>query len=364
MERKIRIGVLLPSLRGGGAERVIVNIVNHINKSKFDVYLIVFNKVGPYINEVNPKVKVIDLESERIRKGFLKLWTVLKELKLDIVFSTMNHVNLALLLISKFPLMKFKTVIREANTPSKSLTKHSWIKGKIELLLGRLLYPTSAMLISQCDEMKEDILHVYKMNGKKVVTIYNPLDIKNIKNRIGRKSPYQSEKRNVIAIGRLTYQKGFDVLLEAFSGVVKIVPNAYLTILGEGELKEDLKDQIKKLNLTDHVDLKGFQPNPYTYLYHSDIFVLSSRWEGFPNTVLEALACNVKVVSTDCKSGPKEILGDNKYGYLVKSEDSKSLEQGILMALNERTIRSDRAYDFDVDKIVSQYEHIFMKVLK
>jgi glycosyltransferase involved in cell wall biosynthesis len=166
---------------------------------------------------------------------------------------------------------------------------------------------------------------------------------------------------NIIAVGRLTYVKGFDILLKAFKIVNNKIPNTYLTILGDGELKLELENQAKTLNINNNISFVGFENNPYPYFFYSDTYVLSSRWEGFPNTLLEALACNAKVVATDCKSGPREILKDNKYGILVPTEDYVSLAEGILISINGVNKSNDRANAFDVKNIIQEYEELLIR---
>lgn len=175
-----------------------------------------------------------------------------------------------------------------------------------------------------------------------------------------RKNPYNEDLINIIAIGRLTYVKGFDILLKAFKIVNEKIPNTHLTILGEGELKNELIHQAEKFNILKNITFVNFTNNLYPYLFYSDTFVLSSRWEGFPNTLLEALACHAKVVATDCKNGPREILDNNKYGRLVPTEDYISLAEGIISSINDSNRSKDRAADFDIEKIVKQYEELFI----
>ncbi|WP_158233681.1 glycosyltransferase [Sporosarcina sp. P21c] len=360
MDIKKKIAIIIPSLRGGGAERVFVNITNNIDPDKFNVRLIVIKKEGPYVKLLKDSIDVVDLKSGRVRYSLIKLVKALNEFRPDIVISTLGHLNL--MLIGLKPLLKSnpKILVREASTPSKSLTELPKNKKRIFKFLYKSLYPKANIIIAQCEEMKNDIIKSFSLNESKVKYIYNPLDILKIKTDGEKENPYMTEKINIIAVGRLTYAKGFDILIESFKIVMDRIPNAQLTILGNGELKESLVSQIKKLNLEKNISLIEFQENPYPYFFYADTFVLSSRWEGFPNTLLEALACNVKVVSTECKSGPREIIGNNEYGILVPTEDSEKLAQGIISSINSKRNSRERAKEFEINKIVKEYEELFM----
>jgi glycosyltransferase involved in cell wall biosynthesis len=144
--------------------------------------------------------------------------------------------------------------------------------------------------------------------------------------------------------------------------VCKDYPNVHLTILGEGELENTLKKQAIDLDIVDHVSFLGFVDNPYPYYYYSDTYILSSRWEGFPNTLLEALACGTKVVATNCKSGPNEIIGNNEYGILAEVSNIESLSTSIIRSINGSNKSNNRGEHFEVSKIIKEYEKILLKL--
>ena len=249
-----------------------------------------------------------------------------------------------------------KIIVREANTPSKSISSNK----RFLTTLYKYFYPKADLIVAQCKEMKDDIVDIFNIDEKKITYIYNPVDIEGIKNCCKNKNPYNNNKINLLSVGRLTFQKGFDILIDAFNIVLKKIPNAHLTILGEGILKNDFQKQAEILGIRENISFVGFKENPYPYYYYSDVYILSSRWEGFPNTLLEALACGTKVVATDCKSGPKEILAGGKYGVLVNEGDYKSLADGIIKAIIGENKTSDRANLFHIKKIIKEYEKIFL----
>ena len=226
----------------------------------------------------------------------------------------------------------------------------------------KILYSRATCIVAQCAEMKADIIETLSLDKDKIVYIYNPVDLEEIKSLKIEFNPFKKENINIVAIGRLAYQKGFDNLIDAFQLVSKQIANAHLIILGDGPLKNDLTKRVIDQQLVGKVEFLNFQENPYPYLFFSDMYVLSSRWEGFPNTMLEALACETKIVSTDCKSGPKEILGENEYGFLVKENSPELLAEAIITYLLEKSKTQKRADFFDVRKIVKEYESLFLKI--
>lgn len=355
-----KIAIIIPSLRGGGAEKVMLTIATYLNKTEFQVKLFVINKEGPYIKRVPEDLEIIDLKSKRVRYSIPKLINELNNYYPDIIFSTLGHLNLVLLSIRWLLKGAPRIFVREANTPSLSLTKHSKVRRRIVKFLYRRLYPSADGVIAQCKEMKDDIINTFNITGKNITYIYNPVDINEIIKKSTEFNPYNSENKNILAVGRLTYQKGFDNLISAFEKVVKIVPEARLTILGEGELKESLLAQINEINLSHKIDIVSFKDNPYPYYKYADLYVLSSRWEGFPNTLLESLTCETPIVSTECKSGPREILNGGDYGALVDVESIEQLEDAIINTLTQKTKKSiSRAYTFDIKKIIKKYSKLF-----
>ena len=168
-----------------------------------------------------------------------------------------------------------------------------------------------------------------------------------------------------ISAGRLTRQKDFPTLLKAFQIVKAQLPNAKLVILGDGEDRNELEKLAQELENQNSVDLPGFVKNPFAMIARADAFILSSRWEGFGNVIVEALACGTPVISTDCPSGPAEILGNGAYGTLVPVGDAQSLAQAMLREIAVPTPRNklrDRANDFSIEKIVPEYLEAFHSI--
>lgn len=355
-----KIAIIIPTLNGGGAERVILNIINNIDKTKCKIRLILVKKEGVYLKMIPDYVEIVDLKCKKARYSFFKLIKEINNYKADTVLSTLNYMNILLLLTRPFLRGKPKLIIREANTPSKILGNISNKKKKVLVFLYNKIYSTSDLIVAQCKEMKQDIIDTYRIKAEKIIYIYNPIDTEKIFTNYKNEYPYDKKDINLVAMGRLNYQKGFDNLIKAFNIVSKKVNNAKLFIIGEGNLKGELESLTIDLGIQDRVSFCGFKENPYPYLYYSDVYILSSRWEGFPNSLLEALACKTKVISTNCKSGPREIIGDNEYGDLVEVDDYKSLALAIIKTLDQENKSNERYKAFEIDNIIKQYEKILL----
>lgn len=365
IKNKIKIIFLLPSLAGGGAEKVTLNYIKYLNKDIFEVILLTINKGGNYENLLPNNITVIDFKIKRARYSIFKIIFYVNKYKPDILYSTLQHTNLLILIFKFIFINKPKILIREPNTPSLYLKQLPFIKRNIFLFMHKTLYSLSNKIIVQCEEMKKDIINTYKINENKVITIYNPIDIKAILAESIKFNPYDNNFINIVSIGRLTYQKGFDILIKAFKNVNIEYPESRLTILGEGEDKVKLISLAKQLNIEKNIIFVGFQQNPYPYIRYSDVFVLSSRWEGFPNVLIEALTCNARIVSTNCKSGPKEIINNDNYGILINVDDIIGLSDAIIKQINNKCNLNvqQRAFDFDINIIINKFEGLILSLV-
>jgi glycosyltransferase involved in cell wall biosynthesis len=238
------------------------------------------------------------------------------------------------------------------------------------LALLRRLYPRADAIVAVSDGVAEDMCRVLGLARSAVTRIYNPVVNASLLAKASEKPahPWFSVDRRlpvVLACGSLTQKKGFDYLIRAVAHLQRDMP-ARLVILGEGEQRAKLRELAEELHVQDKVAMPGFQDNPYGSMARADVFVLSSLWEGLGNVVIEAMACGAPVVSTDCPSGPAEIITHNVDGILVPPADSNALSAAILSLLRDerlgqRLARAGRARaaDFRVSKIVDHYQDLF-----
>jgi glycosyltransferase involved in cell wall biosynthesis len=204
--------------------------------------------------------------------------------------------------------------------------------------------------------------------------VHNPVDINRISKLKGEPIDAQwwpSSKRTIISAGRLNTVKGYNYLLEAMQIVSRALPDTRLVVMGSGEEEENLRAYSKQLGIDESVAFVGFQENPFKYIANSDVFVLSSLWEGFANVVVEAMACGVPVVATNCPYGPREIVQHEVNGILVPPRDSQALALSIIRVLTNSKLAStlvdnavERAKDFHVATIVKEYEMLFRRLVE
>ncbi|MEX2347385.1 MAG: glycosyltransferase [Balneolaceae bacterium] len=357
----IHIGLLAATLDGGGAERMLVNLANSLIQKRALVTLYLVNKKGPFLTEVSDDVQIADLHAKYgVKSVFLKLRKILKQNRPDIIISTQPHVNTILGLAGIGLSHKPVLVFREANTPSVKYSDYGffprWVYKKSHTLADHY--------IAVSDGVKQDMTGYYGLDPAKVTRIYNPLIDETVydKAREAADHPWVTGEHNLImAMGRVVPQKDYMTLIRAFS-LMKKPPEARLLILGETEndnaYTARIRELIDQLGLQDSVELGGFKNNPFSYLSKASLFVLSSRFEGLPGSLVQAMACGCRVVSTDCPSGPAEILEEGKYGRLVPVGDEEALAQAMAASLDEqhnpqKVIK--RAEEYSVEKSVQEY---------
>jgi len=333
---------LIPNLSGGGAERVMSNLLNYFS-SEFKVITVFFNNNHVYPLPNDCKDYYLDNDLPRI--GFVKklmriiyLRNVIKKEKPDVALSFLT--NLYLITSAIFPRrLNVKLIISERNTISYIL-KYSKNK-MIKKIILKILYKKVDNIIAVSKGVKEDLMKTFNLPPKKIKVIYNPHDIDKLQ-ELSREQidhPWLVDKKYpvIINVGSLTYKKGQDILLKAFKIVSEKIESR-LIILGDGPLLKQLKDLAKELGIENKVDFAGFQKNPFAFIARSDVFVLSSRWEGFPNVLIEAMACGVPVISTDCHSGPNEVINNYENGILVRVENIQQLVDAINLLLTDKKL--------------------------
>ena len=361
LNRSEHIALFIPSLRGGGAERVWLKLSNGFAERGNKVDLIAAKAEGPYLKYISPKVRLIDLNASRVLLSLIPLATYLLTAKPSILISAMNHSNIVALLAKYLTFTSIPVIVSVRNHFSTQYLNLSGVDNNLIPVLARLLYPHADGIIAVSKGVSEDLSEALSLSQKSIQTIYNPIVTPDLyqKSQSTLRHPLLSSSNSpfILSVGRLTKQKDFPTLIEAFSKV-RHKFDIHLVILGEGEERYSLKKMLKEMNLTNFVHLPGFAENPYLFMAHSKAFVLSSRWEGLPGVLIEAMAIGTPVVSTNCKSGPDEILENGKYGHLVPVGDSDKLAKAIIQTLDNplsKITLKKRASDFSEEKIIDQY---------
>lgn len=330
MDKKIRVLFILAQMVGGGAERVTINMMRILDRKRFDIHLVMMSKEGPSFQYLPDDIVVHDLNVTKTIFSISKLRRVVSTLHPDIIFSTLFRTHKALF----FALLGIKNrpvvVMRSQNSP-KLLIKNKKMS-QISKYLLELAYDSADIVIAQTPEMRDELIEFHDVKRDSIHVFLNPLDTDDIDTKVqGIRNPFNSNVVNVVAAGRLAWQKGFDVLIESFRQIVEKDHNYVLHIIGEdlGE-KDRLESLVEQYALNKNIHFLGYQKNPYKYYYFSDLFVLSSRWEGMPNAVLENLYLKKPVVATRCIPYMSKLIHNGENGLLVDVEDSDDLAQAII----------------------------------
>ncbi|QZT36387.1 glycosyltransferase [Halosquirtibacter xylanolyticus] len=354
-----KILFIVPKLDGGGAERFIINLCSSIDSDQFECKLLVLSSDGDFIeNAKNLKIDVILGNSVRVRESLIDVISFISKIKPDIVFSTLSHFNLLVGFISiLFPKIKF--IARETNIVSKENRR-----GVFFDFLYRLSYSLFDKIIVQSDDMYNDFVTTYHIPQKDVEKINNPIDIKKIEDYrdFSRSIQFDSSKINLITVGRLSYQKGYDLLLHSFAKFSNI-ERYHLYIIGKGDNLNDLEHLSKELNCDNHVSFLGFINPPYPLIMDADFFISSSRYEGFPNVVLESLSCGTPVISNNYKGGITEII-NNSNGRIIDITNSIHFQNSVDGSI--RNLKKDDIVSsvnkFDSSVIIEKYMNLFKTV--
>jgi glycosyltransferase involved in cell wall biosynthesis len=356
----MRIAFVLNNLAGGGAERIAVTVANTLAEMGHDLSLILNHRKGPYLVDVSSKVRIIVL-GKRMLRAIPSLLGLLRREKFDAILAVLDQPSIACLLIKPF-IRNTRVIVIECNNP---LASDSGISNSVWWAIRRLrplLYPKADHIITKSSSIRAALIAHFYCKPARITTIENPVDTQKISALSLKPVDHEwlVEMRVVpviVAMGRLSIQKGFDVLLQSFAALRKDML-VRLVILGEGSERQNLETLITRLGVSDDVELPGFVKNPYAYIARADCFVMSSRWEGWPNALVEALACGTPVVSSNCDSGPSEILEQGKYGMLVPVDDVAALTNAMQARLssvcNANQLRM-RVNDFSPEIIAKRY---------
>lgn len=373
-----KILFMIDSLNGGGAEKVLINILNRLDYNKYDVTVFLIYGEGIYLKYVpdNVKIKYLTLGNNTINNwNFIKKY--IYKLYRKILFAIVNFFKgspiYKFIIKDKYDIeisfIEGLTCLYVGNSSNKASKKISWIH--IDLEKRKTLKPKKEIkalnamdkIVCVSNGSKNSILNMYPHLEEKIQVIYNPIDKEEIIRKSNEIIEYKKMKITVITVGRLEYQKGHNVLIQAHKDLIDEGIDHELIIIGEGSLHKEIEQQIKRDNLEANVKLLGYIENPYPYIKAADIFVLPSLYEGFSLVIAEALILGKPVIATKCV-GPTELL-DNKYGVLIEPNDVDNLKLHMKqMILDEKNrqhyskLSIKRSEIFDINSIIDSISQL------
>lgn len=378
-KRKIKLLYFHPTIVFGGAERTTTTLLKGLDKAVFDVLFVTKKGIFPPL----PVKEAIYIDDLGISDGFKGVDSLIKDTKImirfikketpDIVFGMLHYACIMLSLVKVFLRNKVKVTI-SPRTPSKAAInfyfKEKTLKKALWNFMVKFFCQHSDCIVVASDGLKEECISKYKAKRNKIVTVNNSIDVQSIE-RLSMESVNRKDSPDNFVIstaGRVAAEKNMEVLIKAFAMLRKDL-KAKLWIIGDGPERPYLESLAVSLNVVNDVDFLGFQDNPYKFIKRSDVFVHTSLFEGFGNIILEAMACEVPVIATDCNYGPREIISNINNGILVPVSDEMALMEAFKKVIEDYDLRtrlvegaSKCLKDFSTEKMVKQYEDVFSKI--
>jgi len=367
MTRK-RVLFIIFSIYGGGAEKQMQQLLSHLDRAKVEPHLAVFQITGKEENVVPAGIPVYDLSTNlRPASVFLviKLTKLIKKIQPDKILSFLWSVNIITLISAWILRISDRVIISERTYLELSVLRYRF--APLRNLVIRVCYPKAGKIIAVSRSVSRNLAEKYKIPPEKISVIYNGVDITEIEKKKKVISSPFCKKPYIVAIGGLRPEKNFSLLIKSFSIVAKQRSEINLLILGEGSDRANLEVLTGALNLSNKVYLPGRVTNPFPYLSEAEIFVLSSKYEGFPNVIVEAMACRVPVVAAaDSDSGITEILTDGQTGLLVDKSNDTVMAAAIAKLLVDKSLCKlliENAYNrvlsaFSIEKTMESYKNL------
>lgn len=387
--RPVRVLLLLSSLHGGGAERVAVHLLNQLDPTRFDMRMGLLRKAGPYLSHIHDQDRVIvapdgeehfnydgpnsaqyapgKLIGSAVRAP-LAFRRMITETRPDVVMSFLKGTNLlAWLALMGMGDERPRWIAREGNNVLAVVNEeapNAFIRG-LSLALTRRAYSRADAVLSNSTDMADGLVRDLSLDPGRMKMINNPIDLARIVAVKDEAIPGAPVRPFILTAGRLEYQKAHEVLIRAFASSGAWRTHA-LVILGKGSRLAELHRLAATLGVGEYVRFIGFVSNPYAWMARADLFVLPSRWEGFPTVAAEALACGTPLLLTDCSFGPRDVIEPGISGELVPVDNEPALAQAIASLLADPERRAalskagqERVQRFAIDRMLDNYANLF-----
>jgi glycosyltransferase involved in cell wall biosynthesis len=356
-----RMGIFLPSLEGGGVERVYTNLANRFVASGFAVDMILLWARGPYLADLDARIRVVDLGVRSKAQAIPALARHLHRDPPEVLLSAMDIANVVALIASRLSRRRIRLVVTCHIHFSAQTRQGRRFQDWALPWLARLLYPGADRIVAVSRGVAVDLAKVLRLPEERIEVIYNPIALDTLcaKAAMHCEHPWlqEGEPPVLLSVGRLNAQKDYPTLFRAVAEL-RQTRDLRLIVLGEGPERAALEQLADDIGISDILAMPGFVDNPFAYMRQAHLFVLSSRWEGFGLVIVEALACGCPVLSTDCPSGPGEILEGGKYGRLTPVGDASQMAQAIEASLDapeDPEVLMARARDFELNRIARTY---------
>lgn len=354
-----RLGIFVPSLHGGGAERMAALLAAALTRRGHPVDLLLAEAEGPYLATIPPEVRIVDFGKSGVLGCLPQLVRYLRKTPPSTIYSTLSHTNVITLLANVLAGSPSRVVIAECSSFDECRRNYRTLRDRLIRVMMRLTYGRADKILVVADAMVEELRKGVGVARSRLLFLPSPVvpDDFDARSRQPLECPLFGQGRPVIvAAGRLTFEKDFATLIRACA-LLRHRYDAALVILGEGPERRSLETLSAELGIADHVLLPGFVDNPFPCMRAASVFALSSRFEGMPGVLLQAMACGTPIVSTDCRTGPREVLEDGAWGILVPVGDPIRLAEGLMesLARNEHPDVRKRALGFTVEGAIDGY---------
>lgn len=331
------IAIFIRSLQGGGAERISTILANDFVEKDYSVDLLLPRAQGPYLQQISRRVNLIDFKTPEVACSLPKVVQYLKASRPRALLSFLHYPNEIAIVAKKLAGVPTRVIVSERNCLSAAAQNSQQLSVKLTPLAAKLTYPWADGIVAISKGVASDLSQITKIKQDDIQVIYNPSIspelIEKSQQLVDHPWLQVDQPPVILAVGRLHPQKNFSTLIKAFSDVLKH-KKSRLIILGKGPEEDEIRRLVGELNLQRHVDLPGFVQNPYAFMARAAVFVMSSKYEGFGNVLVEAMSTKTEVISTNCKSGPSEILDGGKYGQLVPVGNADAMARAILEVLS------------------------------
>ncbi|HET6624797.1 MAG TPA: glycosyltransferase [Nocardioidaceae bacterium] len=335
--RRGTITLVTSSMEGGGAQRAVAKLASGLAGRGHQVDLVLAHAVGPYLAELPATVRVVDLDVPRMGRAVVPLARYLRRTRPAAIFCALDYVNLVTVVARALARVDATLVVSERNNLSMAAAQAVSRRTRWMPHLIRFVYPHADAVVAVSHGVADDLVATCGLARETVHVLNNPIVTPEVVRMRAQpvEHPWLRDKSLpvVLSVGRLVPQKDFGTLLEAFARARRERPGR-LVVLGEGPLRPELERQAVRLGVADDVSFPGFCANPYPAMAAADAFVLSSRWEGSPGALIEAMSCGTPVLATDCPSGPRQILEDGRYGHLLPVGDAGAMAAALVDALD------------------------------